>query len=274
MADLPAAKLGFAICYDVRFPQLFRAQALAGAEVLTAPAAFTRQTGEAHWHVLLRARAIENGAFVIAAAQGGLHEDGRETYGHSMIVDPWGRVVAEAGGTTSRRSIYRRDRHGGFGCGAQEDPQPEERARVRGGGRSGGSRGAEGRVLIRFSPCLRPRPRFEGWFRSNDDFEAQKKRGLVDCPACGSHKVEKALMAPAVSTGRKSEKIALAMGEQQSRRWPQLKALSEKMRENADYVGDKFAEEARKIHFGEAEQRGIYGEATPDEAREPCRGRR
>jgi predicted amidohydrolase len=96
VADLPFAKLGFAICYDLRFPQLFRAEALAGADVLTVPAAFTRQTGEAHWHVLLRARAIENGAFVVAAAQGGLHEDGRETYGHSLIVDPWGRVLAEA----------------------------------------------------------------------------------------------------------------------------------------------------------------------------------
>ena len=96
VADLPFAKLGFAICYDLRFPHLFRAEALAGAEVLTVPAAFTRQTGEAHWHVLLRARAIENGAFVVAAAQGGLHEDGRETYGHSLIVDPWGRVLAEA----------------------------------------------------------------------------------------------------------------------------------------------------------------------------------
>jgi predicted amidohydrolase len=95
VADLPFAKLGFAVCYDLRFPQLFRAEALDGAEVLTVPAAFTRQTGEAHWHVLLRARAIENGAWVIAAAQGGLHEDGRETYGHSMIVDPWGRIVAE-----------------------------------------------------------------------------------------------------------------------------------------------------------------------------------
>ena len=88
-------RLGFGVCYDMRFPQLFRAEALAGAEVLTAPAAFTRQTGEAHWHVLLRARAIENGAFMIAAAQGGVHEDGRETYGHSIIIDPWGRVVDE-----------------------------------------------------------------------------------------------------------------------------------------------------------------------------------
>jgi predicted amidohydrolase len=96
VASLPFAELGMAVCYDLRFPLLFRAQASAGAEVLTVPAAFTRQTGEAHWHVLLRARAIENGAFVIAAAQGGRHEDGRETFGHSMIVDPWGRILAEA----------------------------------------------------------------------------------------------------------------------------------------------------------------------------------
>ena len=96
VARLPFGNLGMAVCYDLRFPQLFRAQALAGAHVLTVPAAFTRQTGQAHWHVLLRARAIENGAFVIAAAQGGKHEDGRETFGHSMIVDPWGRIVAEA----------------------------------------------------------------------------------------------------------------------------------------------------------------------------------
>jgi len=72
---------------------------LAGAEILTVPAAFTRQTGEAHWEILLRARAIENGTFLIAAAQGGTHEDGRETFGHSMIVDPWGKVLAMAGGT-------------------------------------------------------------------------------------------------------------------------------------------------------------------------------
>jgi len=96
VAQLPFGNLGMAVCYDLRFPQLFRAQALAGAHVLSVPAAFTRQTGEAHWHVLLRARAIENGAFVVAAAQGGKHEDGRETFGHSMIVDPWGRILAEA----------------------------------------------------------------------------------------------------------------------------------------------------------------------------------
>jgi len=96
VATLPFARLGMAICYDLRFPTLFRDQALAGADVLTVPAAFTRQTGQAHWHILIRARAIENGAFVVAAAQGGKHEDGRETFGHSMIVDPWGRILAEA----------------------------------------------------------------------------------------------------------------------------------------------------------------------------------
>lgn len=98
VVELPLATFGFAICYDVRFPSLFRTEAMAGAQVLTVPAAFTRQTGEAHWEILLRARAIENGAFLIAAAQGGTHEDGRETFGHSMIIDPWGSVLAIAGG--------------------------------------------------------------------------------------------------------------------------------------------------------------------------------
>ncbi|PWV98035.1 putative amidohydrolase [Hoeflea marina] len=95
-ADMDGMLIGMGICYDVRFPQLFRDLSLAGASILTAPAAFTRQTGMAHWHVLQRARAIENGAFMISAAQAGRHEDGRETYGHSLIIDPWGRIVAEA----------------------------------------------------------------------------------------------------------------------------------------------------------------------------------
>ncbi len=98
VASLPFGKLGFAICYDVRFPHLFRQEAQAGAQILTVPAAFTKQTGKAHWEILLRSRAIENGAYVIAAAQAGQHEDGRETFGHSMVIDPWGRIVANAGG--------------------------------------------------------------------------------------------------------------------------------------------------------------------------------
>jgi len=97
LADLPWGRLGLTVCYDLRFPALYRALAEAGASFLAIPSAFTRQTGEAHWHVLQRARAIENGCFVFAAAQGGEHENGRETYGHSLIVDPWGRILAEGG---------------------------------------------------------------------------------------------------------------------------------------------------------------------------------
>jgi predicted amidohydrolase len=97
LADLPWGRLGLTVCYDLRFPALYRALAEAGATMLAIPSAFTKQTGEAHWHVLMRARAIENGSFVFAAAQGGKHENGRDTYGHSLIVDPWGRIIAEGG---------------------------------------------------------------------------------------------------------------------------------------------------------------------------------
>ena len=97
LADLPWGRLGLTVCYDLRFPALYRALAEAGATMLAIPSAFTKQTGEAHWHVLSRTRAIENGCFVFAAAQGGKHENGRETYGHSLIVDPWGRILAEGG---------------------------------------------------------------------------------------------------------------------------------------------------------------------------------
>lgn len=95
--DLPWGRLGLTVCYDLRFPALYRALAEAGSSFISVPSAFTKVTGEAHWHVLLRARAIENGCFIIAAAQGGLHENGRETFGHSLVVDPWGRIVAEGG---------------------------------------------------------------------------------------------------------------------------------------------------------------------------------
>jgi predicted amidohydrolase len=97
LADMPWGRLGLTICYDLRFPALYRALAEAGASFLSIPSAFTRQTGEAHWHVLLRARAIETGCFVFAAAQAGRHENGRETFGHSLVVDPWGRILADGG---------------------------------------------------------------------------------------------------------------------------------------------------------------------------------
>ncbi len=93
---LPFAKIGLAICYDMRFPKLFNALASAGASVLVIPAAFTVPTGQAHWHVLLRARAIETGSYVLAAAQGGTHDGGQSTYGHSLIISPWGEIIAEA----------------------------------------------------------------------------------------------------------------------------------------------------------------------------------
>lgn len=97
LAETGVGPLGLTICYDMRFPHLYRALAKAGAKLFTVPSAFTVPTGQAHWHVLLRARAIETGSFVLAAAQGGQHESGRQTYGHSLIVSPWGEVLAEAG---------------------------------------------------------------------------------------------------------------------------------------------------------------------------------
>ena len=96
VVQTPLGAFGLTICYDMRFPALHRALALGGAQVLTVPAAFTRPTGEAHWDILLRARAIETGSFVIAAAQGGFHEDGRGTWGRSLIIGPWGEVLARA----------------------------------------------------------------------------------------------------------------------------------------------------------------------------------
>jgi len=95
VVDTPVGALGLTICYDLRFPALFSALAQAGATVIAVPAAFTRPTGSAHWHTLLRARAIENAAFVLAAAQTGIHADGRATFGHSLGIDPWGEVMVE-----------------------------------------------------------------------------------------------------------------------------------------------------------------------------------
>lgn len=94
-AEALGLKLGLTICYDLRFPALYRALALAGAQVMTIPAAFTRPTGEAHWEVLMRARAIETGSYILAAAQGGFHEDRRGTWGHSLVVGPWGEIIAQ-----------------------------------------------------------------------------------------------------------------------------------------------------------------------------------
>lgn len=104
--DTPLGRLGLSICYDLRFPELYRALVGQGATLVAIPAAFTVSTGEAHWHVLMRARAIETGCHILAAAQSGLHDDGRATYGHSLIVDPWGAVLAD-GGTVEGEAGYR-----------------------------------------------------------------------------------------------------------------------------------------------------------------------
>jgi predicted amidohydrolase len=97
-ADTPLGRLGLTVCYDLRFPALFEALGRQSCDIIAIPAAFTVPTGQAHWHVLQRARAIEASAFVVAAAQVGLHEDGRRTYGHSLVVDPWGEVLLDMGG--------------------------------------------------------------------------------------------------------------------------------------------------------------------------------
>ncbi len=116
--------------------------------------------------------------------------------------------------------------------------------------------------MIRFSLHCDHGHEFEGWFRDNADFDRQAERKLVSCPSCGSLQVQKSLMAPAVSTSRSKEQVAVAMSEAQKQVLDEMRELSRKVRENADYVGDQFAEEARKIHFGETEARGIYGEAS------------
>ncbi len=109
---------------------------------------------------------------------------------------------------------------------------------------------------------------FEGWFSSSGDFDAQKERGLVECPLCGDKSVDKSLMAPSVSTSRaKEQSVPVVMNAEQQKAMAQLRELTNKMRDGAENVGDKFAEEARKIHYGETEARGIYGKATPVEAK-------
>lgn len=136
--------------------------------------------------------------------------------------------------------------------------------------------------MIRFSLCCAQDHSFEGWFRSNDDFDAQSKKRLIECPMCGSSSVAKALMAPAVSTSRaqeprgsgmqvvgqvdENEVVTLSHGQNQQEIMKQMRILAKKLKDGAEYVGDKFAAEARKIHDGEADARGIYGEATIAEA--------
>lgn len=120
--------------------------------------------------------------------------------------------------------------------------------------------------MIKFSLSCEHSHDFEAWFRNNDDFDTQRKRGLLECPLCGSSKIGKTLMAPSVSTGRKRDEMAVAAGTaMQAKLLEAMREMTKQVKENADNVGDKFAEEARKIHYGETDPRGIYGKATSDE---------
>ena len=211
ISDLPWGRIGLTICYDVRFPALYRALAESGASFLTVPSAFTRKTGEAHWHMLLRARAIETGCFVFAAAQAGMHENKRETYGHSLIVDPWGddprrrrRRARHVPGED--RSCKGRDR-------AQDRPvaaawPPFRRRRPQGGPRTSASGAGIG--MIRYTLRCERGHAFESWFQSSSAYESQVKRKLVSCPVCGSAKVEKAIMAPQIVSKKGRERAAPA----------------------------------------------------------------
>ena len=172
--------------------------------MLAIPSAFTQQTGEAHWHVLMRARAIENGCFVFAAAQGGKHENGRETFGHSLIVDPWGRILAEGGtepGVVMAEIDLARSRQG-----ARAHPvaaaRPALRDRRADGGADPSARGA-GAPNDPLRARLRQGHDFESWFADSAAYDKQAKRRLVACPHCGSAKVEKAIMAPRLAGARK-----------------------------------------------------------------------
>ena len=200
VVDLPFGRLGFSICYDLRFPALYRALASAGAEFIAVPSAFTRQTGEAHWRVLIRARAIETGAFMLAATQGGLHENGRATYGHSLIVSPWGEVLAEGGEDPSvvfadidlAASDEARARIPALKHGRSFEVEIAVRC-----GRPVAERG----VMIRYALTCDKGHDFEAWFGSSGDYDVQIEARAVTCPSCGSADVTKAPMAPAVRRG-------------------------------------------------------------------------
>ena len=285
LADLPWGRLGLTICYDLRFPALYRALAEAGATMLAIPSAFTKQTGEAHWHVLMRARAIENGCFVFAAAQGGRHENGRDTFGHSLIVDPWGRILAEGG--TEPGVVMAEIDMARSGEGARAHPvaaaRPPLRDRRAAGRARASARRAE-RRMIRYALVCDQAHDFESWFADSAAYDKQVKRKLVACPQCGSTAVEKAIMAPRLAVEASARRLrnrapaaapdkppaapVAMMSPQEQELRSKLKELREHLTKNADNVGPKFPEEARKMHYGEIEHRSIYGEASPDDAKE------
>ncbi len=263
LADTPWGALGLAICYDLRFAGLFNALSEAGATMVAIPAAFTVPTGEAHWHVLMRARAIENAMFVIAAAQVGTHEDGRATYGHSLVVDPWGQILLDAGDTP--RSACRRPAAGAdrrrASAHSRPAPSPADReSRCRRG---------RGRMISFDLKCAGGHV-FEAWFKSSDAYADQRAGHLIACPVCGNGDIAKAAMAPAVAAkGNRAPTTPVPMAGHAPDD-AQLKALvaavaraQAQMLESSLWVGDDFAEQARAMHYGEAEHAPITAPPMP-----------
>ena len=286
ISDLPWGRIGLTICYDVRFPALYRALAESGASFLTVPSAFTRKTGEAHWHTLLRARAIENGCFVFAAAQAGMHENKRETYGHSLIVDPWGEVLAEGGVEpgvflakidpakveTARKTVPSLQHGRRFSvadpkaqapsictwCGDRHDPLQftlRTRPRVRKLVSELLRLRKPGKTQAGELPGLRLGQGRAGHHGPADrEQEGPRQRPRAGARRRSSHR------------GRAPASTPLMMAQERELR-AKLKELRDHIVKNADNVGERFPNEARKMHYGDIEHRPIYGEASPDEAR-------
>ena len=243
--------------------------------MIAIPAAFTRTTGEAHWHVLVRARAIETGSFVVAAAQGGHHEDGRDTFGHSMIVDPWGKILAEAG-TEPGFIIAEIDPAAAATMRGRIPALANERAFSPPVAAEIETTVKEDR-MIRYTLRCDKRARVRGLVPLERRLRPRRRRGETTCPhlrlGAGREGADGAAVArdaggddkPARSREGAARRRARSAAAGAARR-PCANSAS-KVTENADYVGDRFAEEARKIHYKEIEARGIYGEATTEEAK-------
>ena len=211
LADLPWGRLGLSICYDLRFPALYRALAEAGASVLTIPRRSPGRRARRIGTCCIRARAIENGCFVLAAAQGGAHENGRETFGHSLIGRSLGPHPGRRRHRAWRRDGRHRSRRGGRRARAHSlaAAWPPLRNHRADGGACASACGRRPR-MIRYALVCDRKQNSKAGFTSSADYDKQAKRGLVTCPACGSSKVEKAIMAPSISrAGKRHEQATL-----------------------------------------------------------------
>ena len=253
LVEAPLGKLGLTICYDLRFPDLFRALTDAGATALSVPSAFTRPSGAAHWHVLLRARAIEAGAFVIAAAQCGVHADGRETYGHSLVVDPWGEIILEMGGRAGAGVCRNRSLASRPSSGAHSNDRAPARDTP-----------GRGDAVIVFDLRCAVGHVFEAWFASSGAYDDQRARDLLTCPICGNGDIAKAVMAPNVAA--KSNRAPVPTPAKVKQALSELARAQAQAIDNSTWVGRDFASKARAMHDGVIEHAPIYGEVNRAEA--------